>query len=329
MNEFDLIATYFKPLAGGYDGSLNLSDDAAIINPPPGHDLVVTKDAICAGIHFLGNEDATLIAQKLLRTNLSDLAAMGAKPLAYLLSLQLPKNTNADWIKRFAEGLAQDQNQFGIHLAGGDTTSSNGLLACSITAFGTVPTGKALRRNAAKVGDIIYVSGMLGDSALGLHLLCHPGDVSPEALAKGEGRDPFLTDRYYLPQPRLELGQNLIGIAHAAMDISDGLLQDLGHICKASGVGATLHRHLLPLSKPANAIIKINPDLWEKIYAGGDDYELLFTVPTDKQKEITALAAKLQLPLTAIGHIAPGQAINLEDENGKNIPVPRKGFAHF
>jgi thiamine-monophosphate kinase len=324
MNEFDLIAAYFKPLTKGYEGSLSLTDDAAIISSTPGFDLVVTKDAICESIHFLGHEDPVLIAQKLLRVNLSDLAAMGAKPLAYLLSLQLPKDTSPDWVKRFAQGLEKDQEQFGIHLAGGDTTSSHGLLACSITAFGTIPTGKALRRSRAQVGDIIYVSGTLGDSALGLGLI---QGKNTSSLSSDERT--WLEQRYFIPQPRVELGQRLVGLANAAMDISDGLMQDLGHICEESGVGAALHRHLLPLSAPAKALIGSHPNLWDSVFAGGDDYELLFTIPTERQAEIPLLSAQLRLPLTAIGHISSVQGVTIEDQQGQVLSVPRKGFAHF
>jgi thiamine-monophosphate kinase len=306
MNEFDLIKNHFAPLAKDFSGSLNLTDDAAIITPPVGCDLVVTKDAMCEGVHFIGHEDAALIAQKLLRVNLSDLAAMGATPLAYLLSLQLPKNTTSDWIKRFANGLLRDQNTFSIHLAGGDTTSNLGPLSCSITAFGTVKTGNALKRSGAKIGDSIYVSGTLGDSALGLKCLLE------------KHSNPFLEDRYFLPQPRMELGTSLVGIASSAMDISDGLIQDVGHICTASNVGAIIHRELLPLSKAAASMVKNDPNLWEAIYAGGDDYELLFTA----SDPITING------ITRIGEIVSGADVLLKDYENI-IAVTRKGFAHF
>ncbi len=242
MDEFDLIEKYFKPLARGFPGSLNLTDDAAVFSIPAGCELVVTTDAISEGVHFIGDEAPELIARKLLRVNLSDLAAMGATPLCYFLAGMLPKTTEAHWVKRFAEGLAEDQKQFRINIAGGDTISTHGALSLSVTALGTVPKGKALRRSGAKPGDIIYVSGTLGDSALGLSCHC-------EQSSACKTQDPFLINRYLLPEPRIALGQKLIGIANACMDISDGLVQDLGHICKASGVGATIHRDKLPLSE--------------------------------------------------------------------------------
>ena len=307
MDEFSLIKTYFAPLAKGYSDSLNLTDDAAIIDVPPGFELVVTKDAISEGIHFIGNEEPKLIAQKLLRTNLSDLAAMGATPLVYFLALMLPKNTGEEWIKSFAEGLAHDQKQFNIHLSGGDTIATNGTLTFSITAMGLVPKGQSLRRSGAKVGDGIYVSGTLGDSALGLSSL---------RAQRSNPSDLYLINRYLLPEPRIALGEALRGIASSAMDISDGLLQDLNHICQTSKVGAILHSYLIPLSLAA----KHHPDALSAALSGGDDYELLVTIP----KEKSAPAG-----LTQIGEIVEGETIDVFDENGKPLAIHRKGYRHF
>jgi thiamine-monophosphate kinase len=313
MDEFFLIDTCFKPLAHNFPGSLNLTDDAAIIAVPPGHELVTTTDAISEGVHFIGNEDAALIAKKLLRVNLSDLAAMGAKPLCYVLTIMLPKNTKAAWVKRFARGLAEDQKLFRIHLAGGDTVSTRGTKSFSITAFGTVAKGKSLKRSSAKTGDSIYVSGTLGDSALGLRFR----------------NNAFLFKRYLLPEPRLALGQKLVGTANACMDISDGLVQDLGHICRASKAGAKLYRDKLPLSQAAQKLIKKDQKLWELVLGGGDDYELLFTVPASKKAALKKLSAALKLPLTEIGTITKGKEVKVLDENGKMLKLKRKGFQHF
>jgi len=202
MHEFDLIDRYFKPLARGFPGSLALSDDAALMDAPAGMQFVVTKDAISEGIHFIGSEEPALIARKLLRTNLSDLAAMGAEPYCYFLSISLPVNQKSelsleDWMSSFTSGLEQDQETFAVHLAGGDTTSSRSDLTLSMTAVGLVPQGKSLRRNGAKPGDTIYVSGTLGDSALGLKLL------------SAHKEEEYLVTRYLLPQPRLALGMKL------------------------------------------------------------------------------------------------------------------------
>lgn len=322
MDEFGLIDTLFKPLARGFPGSLGLNDDAAVWTPPAGYDIVITKDAISEGVHFLGSEDPALLAQKLLRVNLSDLAAMGARPVCYFLALMLPESPLPEWLARFAAGLAEDQALYNIHLAGGDTIATRALFCASLTAVGEVPAGAALRRNAARSGDVVYMSGTLGDSALGLDLLQKRLD------GVGERDAHFLQERYFLPQPRLSLGEKLRGVAHAAMDISDGLLQDLGHICRASGTGASIDRHRLPLSPAAETIIAAQPSLWERIYGGGDDYELLFTAPAAKTGEVQSIASSLNLRLTAIGEITTGEGVTLRDEAGQPVPVERKGYTH-
>lgn len=317
MHEFDLIGSLFAPLSEGFAGSLSLRDDAALLDVPPHQQLVVTKDAMTRGVHFLGDEDAALIAKKLLRVNLSDLAAMGAQPMAYALVVMLPKNTEAAWIRRFAQGLAEDQPLFGVHLIGGDTVATHESLSFSITAFGLVETGTALKRSGAKVGDVVYVSGTLGDSALGL-----------ACLRKELASDAFLEKRYLLPQPRVELGLRLQGLASSAMDISDGLMQDMGHICRASGVGARIERAELPLSQPAQALIEANEVHWQAVVAGGDDYELLFTAPAQAGDAIAQLAAELGLRISAIGTVVEGQEATLLDASGAALDVPR-GYSHF
>ena len=319
MDEFSIIAKYFRPLAKNFAGSLNLSDDAALLTPPEGHELVITKDAISEGIHFIGSESSDLIATKALRVNLSDIAAMGAQPICYFLALMLPKNTTEDWLEKFAEGLKKTGDEFKISLAGGDTTATNGSLSISITAIGIIPKGKALKRSGAKIGDDIYVSGTLGDSALGLGLL------SSRAQPRDLGKD-FFINRYLLPEPRLKLGVALRDIATACMDISDGLAQDLGHICTTSNVGAVIHVNNIPLSSlrggKADAAIQY-------ALTSGDDYELLFTAPPDKKPAIENLAKSLQLPLTCIGKITTGNNVHILDENGKEIELAKKGFMHF
>lgn len=337
MNEFSIITKYFKPLTANFSGSLNISDDAAIISPPKDCELVITKDALSQGVHFIGNEDPALIASKALRVNLSDLAAMGATPLCYFLALILPKNTSEQWLEKFASGLKQTQDEFAISLAGGDTTATEGSLSISITAIGSVPRGTALRRNGAKIGDDIYVSGTLGDSALGLELLLrHPresGDLgqhgkSPKIPAQG-GDDQYLINRYLTPQPRISLGISLRNIANSAMDISDGLVQDLGHICTASNVGAVIYSNLLPLPVGRGATYMLRVRAMEAALSGGDDYELLFTAPPDKKTAIEQLAKKLSLPLTCIGKITAGNSVQVLDENDKEIVLNKKGFSHF
>lgn len=306
MTEFDLIKKYFAPLAKDFPGSLNLSDDAAILDIPEGYDLVITKDAISEDVHFLKGTDAALVAQKLLRTNLSDLASMGAAPLCYFLSVALPKPISEDYLSRFAEGLAQDQKVFGITLAGGDTTATHGTPTFSLTAHGLVKKGRALRRSGAKTGDSIYVTGTLGDAALGL------------ASLRAKRSNPFLTNRYHLPQPRLKESEQLLGLATSCIDISDGLLADMGHVCTASNVGAELDLEALPLSKEAREIITLDPDLKPLIYSGGDDYELLFTLPPGMLPPFAA---------TRIGKVTPGKDVTLLSE-GREIHVASKGYSH-
>lgn len=321
MDEFNLIKKYFLPLAGQYEGSLKLADDAALIAPPPGKDIVVTKDAITEGVHFLGDEDASLVARKLLRVNLSDLAAMGATPLCYFLGVMLPRDIGEEWIRHFALGLKEDQLRYSIALAGGDTVATLGAVSLSLTAMGTVEKGMALKRSGAQAGDAVYVSGTLGDSALGLKLLQGRLDA-PEAVRE------FLEHRYFLPEPHIALGHKLLGIATSCMDVSDGLLQDLGHICEASGVAAKVHRHLLPRSKAAQALLDMDHSLWDAVTGGGDDYQLLFTVPPGRESMMHSIAHELELPLSKIGVIEKGQGVTLLDGSGKPMPAAA-GFRHF
>lgn len=321
MDEFGLIKRYFLPLAEQYEGSLKLADDAALIAPPPGQDIVITKDAISEGVHFLGSEDAGLIARKLLRVNLSDLAAMGASPLCYFVAAMLPEDIGEEWVRHFALGLKEDQLRYAIALAGGDTVATKGALSLSLTALGTVEKGAALRRGGAQVGDAVYVSGTIGDGALGLKLLQGTLDAPEEIRAP-------LEHHYLLPEPHIALGRKLQGIASACMDVSDGLLQDLGHICAASKLGATVHRHLIPRSKAAQALLDMDANLWDAVTGGGDDYQLLFTVPGGKEEKIRSIAHELELPLTKIGVMEKGQGVTLLDESGKSL-AGAEGYRHF
>jgi thiamine-monophosphate kinase len=318
LGEFEFIAERLRPLAAGSAGALNLEDDAALLDPPPGMTLVVTKDAMVAGVHFLEDDPPAQIAQKLLRVNLSDLAAMGAAPVGYLLALARPKMLTDDWLAEFCQGLAEDQAEFGIGLLGGDTVSTPGPLTLSLTALGQVPKGQELRRRGARPGDDLFVSGTLGDAAQGLLVL--QGKLDPPAAARA-----FLIERYRLPRPRLALGQALRGLAHAAIDISDGLLADLGHILETSGVGAELFADQLPLSPAARDL----PGARDAALAGGDDYELLFTAPASRRSAIDALARRLDLPLTRIGQLHAESGLRVLDAAGREIHPSRTGWQHF
>ena len=321
--EFALIARYFAPLAKGYPGALDLTDDAALVEIDPGCRLVVTADALVAGVHFLADDPPDLVAKKTLRVNLSDLAAMGARPFAYMLTMALPTDTAADWLERFAAGLAADQETFGLSLVGGDTVATTGPVSLSVTALGQVPVGAELRRSAAQAGDAVFVSGTVGDAALGLRIL--RGEVG--GLASTE-RD-HLVRRYRLPEPRLNLGSRLAGLARAAIDVSDGLVADLGHICAASGLAAVIEAAQLPLSAAARTALERDPGLMKAVLTGGDDNELLFTVPEDDRDRVRALADEIGLPLTQIGGIVEGSGVKVVDAAGAEIALGQGGWRHF
>jgi thiamine-monophosphate kinase len=315
--EFEFIARRLRPLATAR-GALDLTDDAALLDPSPGQQLVLAKDAMVAGVHFLPADPPGQIAQKLVRVNLSDLAAMGAAPLGYLLALARSRQITDDWLAGFCAGLAADNSRFEIALLGGDTVSTPGPLTLSLTAIGEIPKGAALLRSGAKPGDDIWVSGTLGDAALGLKVLQGELDVTEPAGAS-------LIERYRLPQPRLALGQALRGLATAAIDVSDGLVADLGHILEASAVGAELRADRLPLSVAARDL----PDARDAALAGGDDYELLFTAPRERRGKVEALARRLDLPLTRIGAIRAGSNVSTLDAAGHEIEMTKRGWQHF
>lgn len=322
--EFELIARHFAPLATT-PGALGLSDDAALLTPPDGSELVLTADALVAGVHFLEDDPADLVARKLLRVNLSDLAAMGAEPLGYLLTAAWARPLDEAWVAHFAQGLAEDQEAFGIALLGGDTTGTPGPTTLSLTALGAVPAGRALTRAGAKAGDLVYLSGTLGDGALGLKVLRGELPGLPE-----EAR-AHLIDRYRLPRPRLALGRALreAGLASAAIDVSDGLAADLGHLLEASGLAGLVETARLPLSEPARAALAADPALLPAVLTGGDDYELLFTTTPDRAEAIAALARDLDLPLTRIGRLAAGAGLTLRDAEGGEIALDGTGWQHF
>jgi thiamine-monophosphate kinase len=315
--EFEFIARRLRPLAT-VRGALDLTDDAALLDPTPGKQLVLAKDAMVAGVHFLPYDPPAQIAQKLVRVNLSDLAAMGAAPIGYLLALVRSGDVEDDWLAEFCAGLAADNAEFGIALLGGDTVSTPGPLTLSLTAIGEVPAGAALLRGGAEAGDDVWVSGTLGDAALGLKVLQGEIGVADDARA-------CLIERYRLPRPRLSLGQELRGIASAAIDVSDGLVADLGHILAASAVGAELRADDLPLSAAARDL----PDARAAALSGGDDYELLFTAPVQRRAEIVALARKLDLPLSRIGAIHARPDLSILDAAGQEIGVATRGWQHF
>lgn len=320
--EFERIDRYFAPLAAGFPGALGLTDDAALIRPSEGCELVVTTDTVVAGVHYIGDESPDLVAQKLLRVNLSDLASMGARPVAYTLNVALPASVEDDWLQAFTRGLAADQKEFGIALAGGDSVSTPGPVTLTITAFGEVAIGAALRRSGAQPGDTVYVSGTVGDGALGLRV--QRGQLPALSAAHRDA----LIERYRRPRPRLDCGARLHGIAHAAVDVSDGLAADLGHIAETSGVAAVVEAAAVPLSAAAAAALAQDAALRDAVLGGGDDYELLFTAAPDSTDAVAALSQALALPLTAIGRIEAGRGVRFVDAAGAAIPLAKAGYTH-
>ena len=321
LGEFGRIKRFFAPLAG--PGGLGLKDDAAIVECPPGRQLVVTVDALVEGVHYLPTDPPDLVARKLLRVNLSDLAAKGARPLHYLLTTALPKSFGDDWVERFAAGLAQDQRIFGVDLLGGDSVATPGSAVLSLTALGDVASGTAIRRSGARPGDRVWVSGTIGDACLGLKMLRgEHGELPPADRAA-------LAARFQVPEPRTALGPRLVGLANAMCDVSDGLVADLGHICEASEVGATVELAAVPLSAAARRLAAGDVNIAVQLATGGDDYELLFTAPPDASAAIERLAVELNLPITPIGRIESGSGVRLVDEAGRPIPVAAPGYRHF
>ena len=327
--EFELIARYFAPLAEAAPGAQGLRNDAALFEPAGDESLVLTVDAMVAGVHFLPEDPPETIGRKLLRVNLSDLAAMGARPRGYLLATAFPKDIDEAWIAAFAAGLAEDQAIFGVALYGGDTVSTPGPLTLSLTAFGEAPKDRALSRATAGAGDLIYVSGTIGDGMLGLEVL--RGGLSGSLPGLSDDHRTYLASRYRLPEPRVELGRRLAedGLASAALDVSDGLAADLSHIAEESGLAAEIEAAAVPLSPAARAQIDSAPERLPDLLGGGDDYELLFTVASGRAEEVAALAATLELPLTAIGRMAAGQGLRVRDSAGCEMTLTGAGWRHF
>jgi thiamine-monophosphate kinase len=319
--EFERIRRYFAPLAG--PGGLGLLDDAALVDCRAGRRLVMTADAIVEGVHYLPEDPPDLVARKLLRVNLSDLAAMGARPLHYLLTTALPARLGLEWLAGFARGLDEDQRRFGVALLGGDSVATSGPAVLSLTAIGEVAAGAEIRRGGARAGDLVWVSGTIGDAFLGLGVL---RGAYPELAAEHRAA---LIDRFQVPEPRVALGTALGGIARAMIDVSDGLLADLGHICETSRVGAVVEQEALPMSAAARVVMALDPGIATRLAAGGDDYELLFAAPAEAMEKIRALSIRLGLPITAIGRIEPGDGVRLVDGDGHEIAIKAAGYRHF
>ena len=322
-DEFETIARLLRPLAGAPE-ALGLMDDAAAIPGRPGQDLIVSNDAMVAGVHFLDADPLDLVARKLLRTNLSDLAAKGAEPYGYFLAIAWP--TGAGWAERerFAAGLAEDQARFGLTLLGGDTVSTPGPLILSMTILGWTPSGAMVRRSAARPGDRVLVSGTIGDGWLGLQAA--RGELGGVAPAAAE----WLAGRYRLPEPRLELREVLRARAGGAADVSDGLIADAGHIARASGVQLSLHLERLPVSEPASQWLADQPDRALALAAlatGGDDYEIVLTAAPAHVQALIAEAEAVGVALTEIGEAVDGEGA-LALFEGRELLLERTGWRH-
>lgn len=317
MGEFELIQRYFAaaPCAQGGDGVVRgIGDDCALLALPPAEQLAVSTDTLVAGVHFPAVCDPFLLGQRALAVSASDLAAMGATPMAFTLALTLGQ-ANAAWLEAFAKGLQQMAAACTLALVGGDTT--RGPLSMTLTVFGRVPAGQALTRAGARVGDLLCVGGELGDAAGALPL------VLGQREAVAEIAEPLLA-RYWSPTPQLALGQALRGLATAALDISDGLLADCGHIAKASGVALQIEAVRVPLSAALCALAGHEHALACAL-SGGDDYRLAFTVPPERLSVVQAQWPEVRM----IGQVLAGQGVQLLDAAGQAIEAPRRGYQHF
>jgi thiamine-monophosphate kinase len=321
-----LIERFFRPLATA-PGALGLVDDAALLAPPAGCDLVLTVDTVVAGVHFFADDAPADLARKALRVNLSDLAAKGAEPLGCLLALSLPENTGEEWLAAFARGLGEDCANYRCPLLGGDTTKTPALLTISVTAFGAVPSGKMVKRSGAHAGDVIAVTGTVGDAALGLKLRREPEHMAFGGLP-GDAK-AHLAGRYLLPQPRTALAAALRDHATAAIDVSDGLAGDLMKLAAASGVAARVEAKRVPLSPAARSVLAAEPKWLEAMLTGGDDYEVLATVPEAKLKALQAAGAAAGIEVTAIGRIEAGEGVEVLDAEGRAFVFARPSFSHF
>ncbi|MDB5612303.1 MAG: thiamine-phosphate kinase [Bradyrhizobium sp.] len=323
--EDSLIARYFKPLATD-PGAFGLGDDAAILQAS-GDDIVVTTDAIVEGVHFLPDDPADTIARKALRVNLSDIAAKGATPAGFVLTLALRAADKA-WLEPFARALGEDAAQFGCPLLGGDTVSTPGPLMISITAFGRVPAGKMVHRSGAKPGDRVVVTGTIGDAALGLDIL--KGGTVAGALAADVAARTMLVERYRIPQPRNALANAVRDHASAAMDVSDGLAGDLAKLCEASGVSAVIDAQSVPLSAAVATLLSRHIAGMEAIVSGGDDYEILCAIPENRFEPFAQAAGLAGVVVTPIGTIIAGSSVpRFLDGQGREIALPRLSYSHF
>ncbi len=327
IGEADIIERYFAPLAADTPGAFNLSDDAGLLTPPDGMDVVMTADVIVSGVHFLAESDARDVAFKALAVNVSDLCAKGAKPAVYLLSLALPGAPDAAWLEDARAGLSEAQEAFGCTLLGGDTVRTPGSLALSITAAGFVPEGRMVHRSGARAGDKVYVTGTIGDAVLGLKL-CRSSNAAPGNLSEDD--HAFLRNRFQRPRPHLNAIEPVRNHANAAMDVSDGLAGDFAKLCTASEVGGVIEAHKVPFSDAATRWLEREPDLLNALITGGDDYEILQTVSESASAAFEADCERAGVAVSQIGCIVPAaEGVDFRDAAGQSLALGTKSYAHF
>lgn len=321
MNEFELISKNFLPLAKNNNCALGLKDDCALIDKDETSQYVITKDIIVENVHFLSSNSADIVASKLLGVNLSDLASMGAIPKYYFLGLCLPNSKDEQWLNVFSQAFKETIDKFGGFLIGGDTVKTNDSLTLSLTAIGEVQKGKALLRSGARNGDDIYVSGFIGDSFLGLQL------AKKKEYNTNNKDKKYLLNRYNHPTPRLQIGKSLVGIANSCIDVSDGLIADLEHLCNASEVGCNIKLENIPISDFAKKLLYLHDK--KQLVTAGDDYELLFTASDTNKQKIMDISNILQVPITKIGTITKEKNINIYDTKNQIIQFEKSGYKHM
>lgn len=319
--EFELIEMLFAPLAREAPGAFGLRDDAAVMGCEQGYELVLKTDSLIEGVHFRRDDPAGTVGRKALRRALSDLAAKGARPSAYLLALAVPPWPDMEWLEAFAAGLAADQAEFAIALLGGETNATPGPLTATVTAIGSVPQGGLIRRRGAVPGDHVFVTGTIGDAGAGLAV--------PKGSAGAHGSAECLLERYRIPRPRLAFGRAIRGIATASIDVSDGLLADLGHIADVSGVRIAIEAARIPLSDHLLALAGGGIDSRLRAATAGDDYEIAFTAAENAGEAIVAAARGSGTQASAIGRVTAGKGVVFRDESGAEIAVGRPGYTHF
>ena len=322
----EAIVALLVPLTDGDPGAFGLQDDCALLTPEAGTELVLKTDPVAEGVHFLPGDAPEDIAWKALAVNVSDLAAKGAQPVGYLMALSFPEAPSRRWLTAFAAGLREAQTRFGCRLLGGDTDRRPGPLTVSITVIGAVPQGTMVRRGTARVGDVLLVSGTIGDAGLGLALACDPGLAAAWGLSQADAE--YLIARYRRPEPRLALAPLLRRSAAAAMDLSDGLVKDTERMLRGSGLAGRLRAADVPLSDPARKVLAREPQRLAQLLTAGDDYEILAAVPAGHAADFRAAAAA-GVPVTEIGRVVAGTGLVVAGANGRLLPVGRSGWDHF